>query len=348
MVMRGDGGATDPAGLRREPARALYSGPAASVAGVLRHTRLAGGHRHRGRRHVDQRRRHQATAGRRCPTCRWPATPPPCGPSTCGCIGVAGGSMLRARKGRLYGVGPRSAHIAGLPYSLLPARGRPVAARDAELVAPRPDDPADYVVLRLADGSVGGHHQHLRRRRARRRAARRPRRRRRRPRRRASPPSRSAGALLGLDGDEAGRRGCCAPRRRRSARSAMRGGRRVRPGASRRSWRSAAAPAASAAHVARRPRPRVHVPELAEVISAVGDALSLVRVERERSVTDGHGERPRRARSRGGGRLHRRRRRPRVGRRAGRARRRPHHAPRHRHGHGGARGRSPARARRPR
>ena len=43
MVMRGDGGATDPAGLRREPARALYSGPAASVAGVLRHSRVAEG-----------------------------------------------------------------------------------------------------------------------------------------------------------------------------------------------------------------------------------------------------------------------------------------------------------------
>ena len=40
MVMRGDGGAIDPPGLRREPARTLYSGPAASVAGVLRTMRL--------------------------------------------------------------------------------------------------------------------------------------------------------------------------------------------------------------------------------------------------------------------------------------------------------------------
>ncbi|MFZ5851354.1 MAG: hydantoinase/oxoprolinase N-terminal domain-containing protein, partial [Actinomycetota bacterium] len=36
LVMRGDGGATDLAGFRQEPARSLYSGPAASVAGVLR------------------------------------------------------------------------------------------------------------------------------------------------------------------------------------------------------------------------------------------------------------------------------------------------------------------------
>ncbi len=43
MVMRGDGGATDIAGFRREPARTLYSGPAASVAGVLRFTQIADG-----------------------------------------------------------------------------------------------------------------------------------------------------------------------------------------------------------------------------------------------------------------------------------------------------------------
>jgi hypothetical protein len=66
-------------------------------------------------------------------------------------VGVAGGSMLRARKGRLYGVGPRSAHIAGLPYSCyLDATAFDGAV--AELVAPRPDDPVEYVVLRLADG----------------------------------------------------------------------------------------------------------------------------------------------------------------------------------------------------
>ena len=41
--MRGDGGATNAEGFRREPARTLYSGPAASVAGVLRFSRLRDG-----------------------------------------------------------------------------------------------------------------------------------------------------------------------------------------------------------------------------------------------------------------------------------------------------------------
>jgi N-methylhydantoinase A/oxoprolinase/acetone carboxylase beta subunit len=66
-------------------------------------------------------------------------------------IGVAGGSMLRVRRGRVYGVGPRSAHIAGLPYScFLPEDGFTDAT--VELIAPRPADPPDYLVIRLADG----------------------------------------------------------------------------------------------------------------------------------------------------------------------------------------------------
>ena len=84
MVMRGDGGATDLDGFRRAPARTLYSGPAASVAGALRFAGVAegvvvevGGTSH-------QRRRGQARAARCCPTSRWPATRPPCGPWTCG------------------------------------------------------------------------------------------------------------------------------------------------------------------------------------------------------------------------------------------------------------------------
>ena len=43
MVMRGDGGATDLAGFRPRPARTLYSGPAASVAGALRYTGVRDG-----------------------------------------------------------------------------------------------------------------------------------------------------------------------------------------------------------------------------------------------------------------------------------------------------------------
>ncbi|MGH3820990.1 MAG: hydantoinase/oxoprolinase family protein, partial [Pseudonocardiaceae bacterium] len=54
---------------------------------------------------------------------------------------------------RIYGVGPRSAHIAGLTYScfLVPER---LAGARAETLAPKPGDPADYLVLRLVDGTM--------------------------------------------------------------------------------------------------------------------------------------------------------------------------------------------------
>lgn len=284
MVMRGDGGATDPAGLRREPARALYSGPAASVAGVLRHTRIAegivlevGGTSTNIAAIKDGRPAlsyvqvaSHATAVRALDV---------------RVIGVAGGSLLRARKGHLYGVGPRSAHIAGLPYSCYLRAADLLGAR-AELFAPRDGDPADYVVLRLADGTSAAitntcaavalgvveptDHAAIEADRDAARAA-----------------FAAAGSLLRLDGDELARRML------RTAAEAV----------------GAIALEVAAEYDLRRPTIvavgggagglgryaaqtvglDLVVPELAEVISAVGDALSLVRVERERSVTDeGH------------------------------------------------------------
>jgi FTR1 family protein len=150
MVMRGDGGATDPEGFRREPARTLYSGPAASVAGVLRFTQIKDGvvievggtstnvaaiKAGKPALSYVQVASH-ATAVRALDV---------------RVLGVAGGSMLRVRHGHVYGVGPRSAHIAGLPYCCYLDVADLEGAR-AELIAPRNGDPADHVVLRLADG----------------------------------------------------------------------------------------------------------------------------------------------------------------------------------------------------
>jgi N-methylhydantoinase A/oxoprolinase/acetone carboxylase beta subunit len=150
MVMRGDGGATDLDGFRRAPARTLYSGPAASVAGVLRFGRMTDGvvvevggtstnvaAVKAGKPALSYVQVASHATALRAIDVR--------------VVGVAGGSVLRARKGRLYGVGPRSAHIAGLPYCCFLPEAEVAGAR-AELVAPLPEDPVEYVVLRLADG----------------------------------------------------------------------------------------------------------------------------------------------------------------------------------------------------
>lgn len=150
MVMRGDGGATDLAGFRQAPARTLYSGPAASVAGVLRTARLSdavvlevGGTStnvaaiRRGRPGLSYVQVASHATAVRALDVR--------------VLGVAGGSMLRVRRNKVYGVGPRSAHIAGCAYTcfLEPAD---LDGATVGLEPPRTGDAADHVVLHLADG----------------------------------------------------------------------------------------------------------------------------------------------------------------------------------------------------
>lgn len=151
MVMRSDGGATDLTGFATAPVRTLYSGPSASVAGALRYTGVTdaivievGGTssniaaiRH-GRPALSYVRVASHATALRSVDVR--------------VVGVAGGSMLRVRRGRVRGVGPRSAHIAGLAYACF---ADPELLRDArlEVVSPKPGDPADTAILRCADGT---------------------------------------------------------------------------------------------------------------------------------------------------------------------------------------------------
>jgi len=150
MVMRGDGGATDLPGFRSAPARTLYSGPAASVAGALRHSRFADGVVVE----VGGTSTNVAAIKRGHPALSYVtvATHATALRSIdVRVIGVAGGSMLRVRRRKVYGVGPRSAHIAGLPYSCF-ADPEALAGATAVEIAPRPGDPADYLVVDAAGG----------------------------------------------------------------------------------------------------------------------------------------------------------------------------------------------------
>jgi N-methylhydantoinase A len=274
MVMRGDGGATDLDGFRREPARTLYSGPAASVAGVVRFTQVADGvvveiggtstnvaaiRDGQPRLSYVQVASH-ATALRALDV---------------RVVGVAGGSMLRVNRRNVHGAGPRSAHISGLGYACF-ATAEQLEGATPELVAPRPGDRADHVVLRCADGrrlaltatcaanllgvpepgdyAAGD------------RAA-------------AAAAFALAGELIRLDGEEVARRmlHACG-----QAVADL-----VAAVAAEHELREPAIVAVGGGagglgrHVARMMGLECVVPEGAEVISSIGDALSLVRAERE-------------------------------------------------------------------
>ena len=150
MVMRSDGGATDLTGFSSAPVRTLYSGPSASVAGALRYVGVAdaivlevGGTSTNiaairgGRPSLSYVRVASHATAMRSVDVR--------------VVGVAGGSMARVRRGRIYGIGPRSAHIAGLQYACF-MQPADFDGATVSFVAPRLGDPTDYVMIRTADG----------------------------------------------------------------------------------------------------------------------------------------------------------------------------------------------------
>ncbi|GAA2689034.1 MULTISPECIES: hydantoinase/oxoprolinase family protein [Actinosynnema] len=150
MVVRGDGGVMSVAEMRKRPLLTALSGPAAGVAGALMGERLSegvfletGGTStdisvvRRGKVQV----RHARLGGRET---YLPAL-------DVRTVGVGGGSMIRVSGGAVTQVGPRSAHIAGLPYACF---AEPGALDGATLVrlAPRDGDPADHVALETPGG----------------------------------------------------------------------------------------------------------------------------------------------------------------------------------------------------
>jgi N-methylhydantoinase A/oxoprolinase/acetone carboxylase beta subunit len=150
MIMRGDGGVTDLGEVQKRPVLTMLSGPAASVAGALMYLRVSdgiffevggtstnigvirGGQPTIAFAEVGGHRTYISSLDVRV-------------------LGIAGGSMVRLDGDRIVDVGPRSAHIAGLPYAAFqPAAG--MVNPEVELIQPRAGDPRDYVAVKLADG----------------------------------------------------------------------------------------------------------------------------------------------------------------------------------------------------
>ncbi|MEE1792852.1 hydantoinase/oxoprolinase family protein [Streptomyces sp. BE308] len=150
MVMRCDGGVMSLDEMRRRPLLTVLSGPAAGVAGALMQERISEGlFLETGGTSTDisvVRRgkvavRHAVILGRTTYLNALDVRT----------VGVGGGSMVRIDGGRITGVGPRSAHIAGLPYACFAPLDD---LRDATVTTIRPmdDDPADHVVIEAAGG----------------------------------------------------------------------------------------------------------------------------------------------------------------------------------------------------
>lgn len=151
MIMRGDGGVMDNREMRRRPVMTMLSGPAASVAGALMYLRVSDGIYFE----VGGTSTNIGVIRSGRPTIKYARVG---GHETyvssldVRVIGIAGGSMVRARDGKLVDVGPRSAHIAGLPYAVFAAPEHIVDPK-IELFQPKAEDPADYVAVRSATGS---------------------------------------------------------------------------------------------------------------------------------------------------------------------------------------------------
>jgi N-methylhydantoinase A len=149
LVMRGDGGAVNLRVMKRHPLLTAFSGPAASVAGALRHDSVYDGVVIE----VGGTSTNVSTIKARRPVLSYVRV---LDHVTCvrsldvRVVGVAGGSLARLAKRmgrvRLLDVGPRSAHIAGLPYACFEPE-KNLEGATARLIAPRPGDPPEYLVL---------------------------------------------------------------------------------------------------------------------------------------------------------------------------------------------------------
>ncbi len=145
LIMKGDGGVTNMSTFQSKPIITVLSGPAASVAGALLHLRVidgvfieVGGTSTNVCVIKDGRPEVRYVTIMQHPTCIRSLD--------VRIAGVAGGSLVRWSGRKITDVGPRSAHIAGLPYSCFAS---PEELEGGQIItfSPKEGDPIDYVAI---------------------------------------------------------------------------------------------------------------------------------------------------------------------------------------------------------
>lgn len=150
MIMRSDGGVMTAEGMKKTPIHTILSGPAAGVSAAILHEKMSNGlFVEIGGTSTDvslalngKPEIRQATIGGNILYLKT---------LDVRTVGAAGGSMVRFSGGALKDVGPRSAHIAGLPYSCF-AGVHEWSGAAIEMISPGKGDPADYAIVVSPDG----------------------------------------------------------------------------------------------------------------------------------------------------------------------------------------------------
>jgi N-methylhydantoinase A/oxoprolinase/acetone carboxylase beta subunit len=145
LVLRGDGGAMSLEAFRGSPSLTIGSGPAAGVAAALHQLGLTDGIvLECGGTSSNVSVVKQGRTVMR--TLRVMGRPTSIRSVDSWVVGAAGGSMARLGRRKVQETGPRSAHVAGLPYACF-ATEEELAGAELELVAPRDGDPEAYATV---------------------------------------------------------------------------------------------------------------------------------------------------------------------------------------------------------